>query len=74
MGIENFITRTCSQTAVYWGTPVADGYGGKTFVDPVEISCRWENRVEKISRVGSRTGEEIISQARVFVTQDVNEL
>ena len=75
MGIESFIARLCTQTAVYWGSPVDDGYGGKTFADPVEISCRWEDRVEKISWQGaSRLGEEIVSRARVFTTQDVDEL
>lgn len=72
--IDSFMKRVCLQTAVYWGSPVADGYGGKTFADPVEIDCRWENRVEKITRVGDRLGEEVISRARVFVTQDVEEL
>ncbi len=73
MGIENFIARTCTQTAVYWGTPTEDGYGGKNLADPVEIDCRWEDRIELISRVGARLGEEFISSARVFVTQDVDE-
>jgi len=75
MGIEALITRMCTQTAVYWGSPVDDGYGTKTFADPVEISCRWEDRAEKISWQGaSRLGEEIVSRAQVFTTQDVDEL
>ena len=74
MGLEGFISRLCVQTAVYWGSPTEDGYGGKTFADPVEISCRWEDTVEKISRVGARLGEEIISRAVVYVTEDVEEL
>ena len=75
MGIEALIARMCTQTAVYWGSPVADGYGGKTFDDPVEIKCRWENQVEKISWQGaSKLGEEIVSRAQVFTTQDVDEL
>ncbi len=73
MGIESFISRLCTQTAVYWGSPVEDGYGGKTFADPVEISCRWEDTIELVSRVGSRLGEEVVSQARVYITQDVDE-
>ena len=40
---------------------------------PIEIDCRWEDRVEKLSLVGARLGEEIISRAQVFVTQDVDE-
>jgi len=72
--IDNFLKRICLQTAVYWGTPADDGYGGKTFADPVEIACRWEERIEKITRVGDRLGEEVVSKARVFLTQDVDEL
>jgi len=71
MGIEALIARMCTQTAVYWGTPVADGYGGKDFADPVEISCRWENTTEKIM---NSNGEEVVSRAQVFTTQDVDEL
>ncbi len=74
MGMESFIARLCTQTAVYWGSPVNDGYGGKTFDDPVEISCRWEDRIESINRVGARLGEEIVSRAQVYVTEDVEEL
>ena len=73
MGMESFIARLCVQTAVYWGSPVDDGYGGHTFADPVEISCRWEDQVEKIDRVGASLGEEIVSAAQVYVTQDVEE-
>ena len=73
MGLENFISRLCVQTAVYWGSPVDDGTGGYTFADPVEISCRWEDQVEKIDRVGASLGEEIVSAAQVYVTQDVEE-
>lgn len=73
MGIEKFIKKICVQTAVYWGTPVPDGYGGYIFDDPVEILCRWEDKVELIDRVGERLGEQIISKAQVLVTQDLNE-
>ena len=73
MGMESFIARLCVQTAVYWGNPTGDGYGGKTFDDPVEISCRWEDIVENINRVGARLGEEIVSMAQVYVTTDVEE-
>ena len=64
MGIANLLTRTCTQTAVYWGTPVDDGYGGRTFADPVEISCRWEDKNQKLT---ASNGEEFISRSRVFV-------
>jgi len=43
-GIERVAERFCVQTAVYWGNPTNDGYGGYTFDTPVEIDCRWENK------------------------------
>jgi len=73
MGIESFVARLCVQTAVYWGTPVDNGYGGKTFATAVEVSCRWEDTVEKINRIGDRMEEEIVSRAQVYVTTDVQE-
>ena len=74
MGIENFMERVCVQTAVYWAAPVADGYGGLTHNDPIEISCRWQENTEVISMLGGgRKGEELISNAQVFVTQDLVE-
>jgi hypothetical protein len=42
MGIESFIRKVCVQTAVYWGNPVPDGFGGMIFDYPVEIMVRWD--------------------------------
>jgi len=70
MSIAGVIARNCPQTAVYWGTPVNDGTGGKTFADPVEIACRWE---ETIQVMLDTKGVETTSRAVVFVTQDVDE-
>lgn len=72
MGVEQTIARACTQTAVYWGEPTPDGYGGRTFGSayPEEISCRWEARTEVIT---DGQGNEIISRARVYVTEDVEE-
>ena len=71
--ISSVLYRTLTQTAVYWGTPVEDGYGGKTFADPVDIKCRWLDRVEKISRLGDRQGQEVVSNAQVFTLVAVQE-
>ena len=70
MGITQFIEKVCVQTAVYWGSPVADGKGGSTFADAVEISCRWEEKTQVIS---DAKGNEIISKAEILLTQDVDE-
>lgn len=74
--IENVINRMCTQTAVYWGAPADDGYGGKTFgsMYPIEIDCRWEDKVQLISMLGeARKSVEVTSKAQVFVTQDLDE-
>lgn len=70
MSMDGLIARLCKQTAVYWGTPVEDGYGGCTFADPVEIACRWEDKKEVYM---SGSGEQLVSLAVVYVTQDVDE-
>ena len=69
MGMDAFFERSCTQTAVYWGTPVSDGYGSFTFADPVEIKVRWE---EKQQILGSTDGVQLISRAIVFLLQDVD--
>lgn len=75
MGFEQFIERACQQTAVYWGNPVADGYGGHCYDSPVEVKCRWEQKQEliMIQKGPSAHGEEIISTAQIYVLQDVEE-
>lgn len=71
MGIENIMQRICVQTAVYWGAPEDDGYGGKDFDSvPIEIACRWERRTKVIS---DAKGEEFVSNTQVIVTQDLEE-
>jgi len=69
MGIEQFIEKVCVQVAVYWGSPVTTGTGGKTFAYPVEIDCRWENS-DKILR--SADGQQFVCSAQVLVTQDLD--
>jgi hypothetical protein len=75
MSIADFITKRLVQTAVYWGNPQEDGYGGQTFDDPVEIACRWENKDQVL---GTITGNQVIGyqdicRATVFVNQDLDE-
>jgi hypothetical protein len=69
MSIPSFLKKVCVQTAVYWGTPVPDGYGGMTYAEPVEIKVRWED----VSRtVSDRDGKEIYSKATVLLQQNVD--
>lgn len=70
MGIESLYRRVCKQTAVYWGAPTENGYGGFTYDDPVEIAVRWENKTEVIT---DSKGQEQVSKAEIFLTQDIDE-
>jgi len=70
MGIIKFIEKVCAQTAVYWGSPVEDGYGKHTYADPVEIACRWDGIVKVVT---DKDGKEIVSRARLLLTQEVDE-
>ena len=75
MSIEAMIARNCKQTAVYWGAPVNDGYGGFTFATPVELTpptngVRWEEMHQVVT---DAKGVELTSRALVFLLQDVDE-
>jgi len=69
MGIVDIVTKRCSQICVYWGNPVEDGQGGKTYDDPVEIYCRWEEDQQLFT---DDNGQSIISRAVVYLLQDVD--
>jgi hypothetical protein len=43
----DWFTPMLTQTAVYWNSPVPDGYGGWTWAAPVEIACRWQDSSDK---------------------------
>jgi len=70
MGISDLIKRTAKQTAVYWGDPTNDGYGGYTFDSPVEILCRWEDSDQVLDEINTQ-GEKHVSRAKVYTTQDI---
>ena len=61
------LSRLLNQTAVYWGTPVADGFGGFAYADPVEIAVRWEDKQDKFM---SGSGAERISKSIVYSETD----
>lgn len=69
MSIVNVIESMCNQAAVYWSNPKEDGYGGKTWDDPMEIFCRWEDK-EQLIRLDD--GNTISSRAIVYVLQELD--
>jgi len=69
MGIQEFISSVCVQTAVYWLPGANDGYGARTWSTGVEIACRWDDEQELIM---NKYGKEIMSQAKLLVTQDLD--
>ena len=75
MGIEKFIKSVCVQTALYWSKPVADGFGGMTFANPIELTppdtgVRW---AEKTQVVSDGKGKEIVSKAEILTPNDLEE-
>jgi len=70
MGLTALLTRTCKETCVYWGNPANDGEGGKTFDDPVELYCRWEELNQVVT---DNKGAMTTSRAVVYLLQDVDE-
>jgi len=68
--IEKFLGKLSVQTAVYWGAPANNGYGGYTYDTPVEIAVRWEDSTKVIT---TSRGIEYVSRAEVIVNQDVDE-
>jgi hypothetical protein len=61
------LSKFLKQKAVYWRSPVADGYGGYTFNPPIEINVRWSERQDKYL---TYKGEEAISRSIVHSDQD----
>jgi len=74
MSILRFIQKVAVQTAVYWGNPVDDHFGGATFDDPTELApptngVRWEDRQKVII---SKDGKELVVDVEVLVNQDLD--
>lgn len=71
MGIEAYIKKVATRdTAVYWASPTMQAGGYNAFATPVEIDCFW---VESTELVRTDDGREIMSKAKVYVTQDLDE-
>ena len=69
MSIIDFVESVCVQPVIYWGTPVDDGYGGKTYDDPVQIYCRWDGSAKLVT---DAKGKEFVCVAEVMVTQELD--
>jgi len=68
MGINKVVEKFCIQTAVYWGSPVKNGFGNSTYADPVEIKVRWDDIV---SIIKDRLGKEIQVEAAILSPSDL---
>ena len=64
----SIITKVLRQKAVYWPPGDRDKYGRNTFGSPVEIKCRWD---DKIQEVVQEDGSETMSVAEVMVDRDL---
>lgn len=65
---SKMLANQLNQTAVYWGNPQSDGYGGRTFDDAVEVAVRWQDRQEMFIDM---QGREQTSRAVVYVATDL---
>jgi len=70
MGLDSFMARRYIDTAVYWGTPVADAWGKLQYADPIEIKCFW---VEERKVVADKAGRDTVSMATIYVLIDLDD-
>jgi len=70
MNIIDSITDQCAQDLVYWPPGPIDEYHRETFGTPVDLKGRWEAAQELVT---DSKGEEVVSMARAWVLQDVEE-
>lgn len=68
MSIEHNIRSMCIHTAVYWESPVNDGFGGFIYNDPVEIKCFWQDKEQIIGKDDEKV---VISRAVVYSLIDL---
>lgn len=57
-----------NQTATYWAPGEPDGVGGRSFLAPVTILCRWQDTA-KLYRTAQ--GEERVSEAIVYPDREL---
>jgi hypothetical protein len=56
------------QSAVYWAVTGYDGFGGRSFAEPVELAVRWEDRQQLFVDLG---GQEAVSRSVAYLGTDV---
>jgi len=66
--IENVVSLFTKQKCVYWAISGNDGKGGFTFDAPIEIDCRWDDKLELKE---DYDGNRFSSQAQVLVKIDI---
>lgn len=64
----DFLTFGLTQVCTHWRKTGVDGYNQPTFAAPVQLACRWEDRVEKIQ---DDTGQDYVARSRIFLADDV---
>lgn len=68
MSIQFNIDNLCQQICVYWGPTTNNEFGGWNFAAPVEIQCRWE---EKLVLFHDKNGNQTQAKAVVHIVEDV---
>lgn len=68
-GISKFIEKISVQTAVYWGSPIPNGFGGYDFSVGIEIKCRWD---ETLNNITNKFGKEILSKAKILTPSELD--
>lgn len=65
----SWLTNNLTQEVTYWAqTTTLDTFGKRTYLAPVVLLGRWEDKSELIT---TRSGKEIVSRSNVFLGQDV---
>jgi hypothetical protein len=64
------LTTMLQQTCVYWAPSTPDRNGRTTFIDPVQLRCRWEEVREAYQ---AKDGTTAVASSKVFVESDVLE-
>lgn len=64
----NYITRNLLQEGTYWPPTTNGEYGVSGYSAPVSVKMRWEDRIQKVMKP---SGEEVMSQAVVYVDTDL---